>query len=346
MKILEWNGIIGWEIYIDNVKQQLKDSNGEDLTIRFSSQGGSIFEGVDIYSALIDHKKDNPNIKMTLEIKALAASMGSFIASSDVWDKVMIEPTSMIMIHNPWSYISGDYREMRKEADFLENARILYSDSYAKRSGKTKDEVLTIMDNETWYMGQQIIDEGFADEMAGETEDNIDSNMLITKAKNDFMSMKKLFKDKEEKEKFDEKRAVACLGKINMQVESNTIPEESGVNQMEVTVDTKQELQKEKPEIYKESVNDGIMQERDRVKTLSEMKAKDEFKAIPEVVASLDKAILEGNSVTEATTMMNAAMVTVLRNPNMSAQLDSAGDFGSGDQEKPVMKNKKKIGEV
>ena len=343
MKILEWNGIIGWDIWLQQVKANLKESKSEDITVRFSSQGGSIFEGADIYNALTDHKKDNLGIKMILEIKGLAASMGSFIASSPVWDKVIIEPTTMLMIHNPWSYMAGDYREMRKEADFLENARILYSDSYSKRSGKSKDEILEIMDNETWLMGQDIIDNGFADEIAG-SEENIDSNMITMKAKKDFMSMKKLFKDAEEKEKFDENRAVACLSKFNMQVE-NKNPEITGVNNMEVTVETKMELQKEKPEIYNESVNDGVMQERDRVKKLSEMKAKDEYKSIPEVVAVLDKAILEGNSIDEAQTMMNAAMVAVLRNPNMSAHLDSPVDLGAGDQQ-PVMTTKKKISEV
>ena len=85
MVILEWSGEIGWELWSGRVKNDLKMSDG-DITVRFSSVGGDIFEGADIINLLMDHKRDNPNVKMHLELKGVAASMGSAIASSPVWD--------------------------------------------------------------------------------------------------------------------------------------------------------------------------------------------------------------------------------------------------------------------
>lgn len=160
MIILEWIGEIGWELWPGRIKGDLKSNTGEDLTVRFSSIGGDIFEGADIMTMLSNHKKDNSGIKMNLELGGVAASMGSAIASSPVWDNITVDPLTAHMIHRPSSFVFGDHEDMRARADFLEKAGNVYAKLYSDKSGTPVEEIQTSMKDETWLFGQEIVDAG------------------------------------------------------------------------------------------------------------------------------------------------------------------------------------------
>ena len=213
MTVLEWQGEIGWELWTSELRAQLKASKGDDLTIRFSSIGGSIFEGSDIITMLTDHRRDNPNIKMNLEIKGVAASMGSAVASSPVWNEVVVEPTSMFMLHNPWSIGIGDFKEMQTQADFLKSARDMFAKVYGDRSGNTLSEIQEMMDNETWLFGDEIVQAGFADKIAAQPELSgpQDKVFAMAQMKATFSDMKKHQKELYSDEGFNFERAAACL---------------------------------------------------------------------------------------------------------------------------------------
>lgn len=358
MTILEWNGEIGWELWQGKVKNDLKMSDG-DITVRFSSIGGDIFEGADIITMLANHKKDNPNIKMNLELGGVAASMGSAIAASPMWDEVAVESLTAHMIHRPSSFIFGDFEDMKTRAEFLEKANNVYAKLYADKSGKPVEEIKTLMKNTTWLFGQEIVDNGFADKVM-ESDQQGDKDMILTGMKNKFSTMCANQKKINENESFDVVRAAACFKEdITMVTTSkpkeiednkNIKPDLSGKSKMEVPqVKDKKELKKELPEVYDEVLNDGVMKEREsetqRRKDLAAMKAKDEYKNIPEVVAVIDKGIIEGEPIEEVRTMVNAALVTLLNKPGKIDEIESPVDITGSDQ-KPSMKAKDKIGEV
>ncbi len=360
MTVLEWSGEIGWELWTPELRAQLKASKGDDLTIRFSSVGGSIFEGGDIFNLLADHRRDHPSIKMNLEIKSTALSMGSAIAASPVFDDVSVEQTSMFMLHNPWTIAMGDFDEMQSSADFLKSARDMFSRIYSAKSKQSIEDTIKAMSAETWFFGQEIIDAGFADRMnesvssadpsAGIVGIGQDKALILAAVKIKFQQMKKRQKELNEGIEFDEERAVACLkGSSNTKIVSKSKDGTNNSNNPEdLTVKTKAELIKELPEVYDECVQDGVEKglkdgvkmERERVKKLADMKAQDNYKNIPEVVAVIDKAMIEGDSLEDATTKMNAAMVTIMNDPAKAraAAQESPGNIQGGDQNIPVMK--------
>ena len=359
MTVLEWSGEIGWELWTPELRAQLKASKGDDLTIRFSSVGGSIFEGGDIFNMLSDHRRDHPKTIMNLEIKSTALSMGSAIAASPVWDDISVEPTSMFMLHNPWTIAMGDFDEMQSSADFLKSARDMFARIYSAKSGQSITDTIDAMSAETWFFGQEIIDAGFADRMnesvkSAEPQDKI---LVLAGVKVKFQEMKKRQKELNEGVEFDEERAVACLkGSSNTKIVSKSANDTNNSNNPEdLTVKTKADLIKELPAVYDECVQDGVQKglkdgvkmERERVKKLAEMKAQDNYKNIPEVVAVIDKAMIEGDSLEDTTTKMNAAMVTIMNDPAKAraAALESPGDIQGGDQKSPTMQ-KKRISEV
>lgn len=352
MKILEWNGEIGYDLWSSKARADLKLISKEDIKVKLSSVGGDIFEGADIMTAVADYKRANPDSKMHLELGGVAASMGSAIASSPEWETVSVETTTAYMIHRPSSFVYGDFDDMRARADFLEKANDVYAKLYSTKSGKELTEIQSMMKDTTWFFGQEIVDNGFADNVL-ESEQTGDKDMILTGMKNKFSSMCDNQAKLHDGENFDTVKAAAYFKteKPKMvipteNVDNNTPSVVEGQSNMEVPIMNEEELKKDHSKLYDSVMASGETKERDRVKKLSEMKTKEEYKAIPEVVAVLDKAILDGNSIDEAQTMMNAAMVAVLRNPNMAANLDSPEDLGSGDKETPVMKTKKKISEV
>ena len=353
MTVLEWSGEIGWELWTPELRAQLKASKGDDLTVRFSSLGGSIFEGSDIFNMLADHRRDNPKIKMNLEIKATAASMGSAIAASPVWDEITVEPTSIFMIHNPMSIAFGDFKRMEKMTAFLKGLRDIWGKVYALKSDSSISNINEMMEVETNFFGQEIVDAGFADKMnepAQGTNDGPQAKIVaIETMKVKFQEMKQRQRELNEGIEFDEERAVACLKTGNSKSSNNTNtnkpkkPEQSGKSAEDIM--DKAELKKDNPAVYNDTVQDGVKVERDRVKELTTMKTRDEYKDIPEVVAVIDKGIAEGNKPDEVLTMVNATVFKLINDPKRVESQESPGAIQGGDQKTTIMK-KKRISEV
>jgi len=354
MIILEWNGEIGWELWTGKIKGDLKTNSGEDLTIRFSSIGGDIFEGADIMTMLANHKKDNPGIKMNLELGGVAASMGSAIASSPVWDNITVESLTAHMIHRPSSFVWGDHEDMRARADFLEKANNVYAKLYSDKSGTPVEEIQTLMKDTTWLFGQEIVDAGFADSVA-ETEQSGDKDMIITGMKNKFSKMCDNQAKLHEGENFDTVKAAACF-KIDVPkmktvktVKAETIkPSSEGNSSMEVPMN-EEELKKDNPELYDALMKKGADQEKDsnsaRVTALTEMKKDEDYKDVPEIQEVLDNAIMGTETVDSVIPKINLAVMKIMKDPARMASIESPGDIAGGDS-KPVEMKTKQSAEV
>ncbi|GGI64737.1 head maturation protease, ClpP-related [Enterococcus alcedinis] len=133
-------------------------STGEEVEILINSPGGDVYSGSEIYTTI----KDYPG-RVTVKILGVAASAASIIAMAG--DVVSISPTAQIMIHNPWMYTAGDQNDLRKDAEYLENWADSLSNAYQIKSGKSKEELRVLMDEETWMTAEKAVELGFADEV-------------------------------------------------------------------------------------------------------------------------------------------------------------------------------------
>lgn len=132
--------------------------NNEDLEIEINSGGGSVFAGSEIYTALKSYSG-----KVTTKIVGLAASAASVIAMGA--DTVLITPTGQIMIHNASGGFGGDYRDMEKGAEILKNVNATISNAYRLKTGLSNEELLEMMNKETWLTPQQALEKKFVDEI-------------------------------------------------------------------------------------------------------------------------------------------------------------------------------------
>lgn len=337
MKKIIISGEIGWDVFPFMVQEQVDQaSKNEDLEVFLSSPGGSVFKGIDIVDIFKNFKRENPSSQMILHMGAIAASMGSFISSSKVFDIVTAEDTTSHMRHNPIMGVFGDHREMESARIFLEGLTNISSKIFSSRSGQAIEKERSDMDAETWLFGDEIVKAGFADELM-ETDSGDDKAKSFTFAKMKYKEVKaKVLKSEIEPDEFS--RVAAIVDKdhsTNVQKynDNSTQPASGGEKNNQEVIVNKDELKTKHPDIYaevtKEGKEAGIDQEKERVKSLVEMKKKKDFEGIEAIQNRIDEAIASGESVGD----VNAAIVALSFKNGTAAAMDTneIGDLNPGD---------------
>ncbi|MCL2093812.1 MAG: Clp protease ClpP [Treponema sp.] len=170
MKTVTIDDVIGYDWWSDSgitakkVKQQLEGLlDGEEIYVEINSPGGSVYEGAVIFNLLRDHAKTHP---VSVRINCMALSMASYIAlAARTVNKnsiITVCDNSIVMIHNPWMYTWGDYRELAKDSEYLEKLAAMYGSVHAYVSGQSDQDIRKAMDEESFYIGKEIIEAGFA----------------------------------------------------------------------------------------------------------------------------------------------------------------------------------------
>lgn len=133
----------------------LDKAEGQPVDVYINSGGGDIFAGSEIYSALREYGGT-----LKIHIVGLAASAASVIAMAGQSD---ISPTAMVMVHNVASMAGGDYHDMDKASEVLQQANKAIANAYMTKTGMSETKVLAMMDKETWLTAQQAVDAGLID---------------------------------------------------------------------------------------------------------------------------------------------------------------------------------------
>jgi ATP-dependent Clp protease, protease subunit len=155
--IYDWFGVEATspKKVIDLISQA---KNNEDLEVEINSGGGSVFAGSEIYTALKSYSG-----KVITKVVGLAASAASVVTMAG--DIVKITPTGQVMIHNASGGFGGDYRAMEKGAEILKNVNATISNAYRLKTGLSNEELLEMMNKETWLTPQQALEKKFVDEI-------------------------------------------------------------------------------------------------------------------------------------------------------------------------------------
>lgn len=140
-----------------DVSDALEKANGQPVDVYINSGGGDIFAGSEIYTALRGYAG-----KVSIHIVGLCASAASVIAMAGTSD---MSPTAMMMVHNVSSYASGDYHDMDKQSDILQQANKTIAAAYVGKTGMSEDDALKLMDIETWLTAQQAVEKKLVDKV-------------------------------------------------------------------------------------------------------------------------------------------------------------------------------------
>ena len=138
-------------------KEELFAGNGP-ITIHLNSPGGDCIAASQIYTMLMDYPGD-----VTIQIDGMAASAASVIAMAGT--HVTMSPTSLMMIHNPFTMAMGDTEEMRKAIQLLDEVKESIINAYQIKTGLSRAKISHLMDSETWMNALKARELGFCDQV-------------------------------------------------------------------------------------------------------------------------------------------------------------------------------------
>ncbi len=159
MKIIKISGEIGWDVTTEDFTAKLDAATG-DVSLLVDSTGGDVFVGAAIHQAIKSYSRG----KVTAVVQGLAASAASYIILAA--DEIHIFDNSTYMIHEARvSVYSGTAKELKSKANAIEGINSLYLDAYVNKTGMKREDVALLMDAETYFFGDAIINNGFADKI-------------------------------------------------------------------------------------------------------------------------------------------------------------------------------------
>lgn len=150
-------GNVGGErgVTAQQIKTQLaKMDQTQPLIVRIDSEGGSVFDGLSIFSAFENY----PGPKKAI-IESTAFSIASYIAMA--FDDVEIAENGYLMVHEPSSGIEGTASDMAKSAELLGKLDQSMVAAYAKKTGLSEDFARSLMQDETFLNASEALNYGF-----------------------------------------------------------------------------------------------------------------------------------------------------------------------------------------
>ena len=171
---LHIDGPIGYWITASSIRSKMEEigrTGGEELTVRICSPGGSLSEGLAICALFRDHGNVHAYIQGMTASAATVLAMGA--------KKVSMSSESVILVHNA-SYMLLEWEQANKErlAEKQEEYETLRRDLstldgvmarlYAKRSGRSEEEMSSLMTDERWLSAEEALSLGLVDEIIGD----------------------------------------------------------------------------------------------------------------------------------------------------------------------------------
>ena len=259
-----------------DVMNVIEQANGQDLELEINSGGGSVFAGSEIYTMLKDYKG-----KVTGKIVGVAASAASVIAMAA--EILKISPPAQIMIHNVSNGAWGDYREMQKNSDFLKNYNKSIANAYILKTNMAQEDLLDLMNKETWLNAQQAKELGFADEIMFDDNNQLVASINTAMLPEEVISKIRNFISKP-----------TDILSFNLGLENKI----ENIKKVEGSVVTIEEIKNNHPELYNQILNEGknsgINEERERIKAIENL-------ALPGNEEILNKAKFDTGLSPEAT---------------------------------------------
>lgn len=167
-EIFIFGDITSWEWLESDVSsytlaRTVQDLDVDEITVHINSYGGEVAEGLAIHNSLKNHPA---KIRTVCDGFACSAASVVFMAG----DERVMNPASLLMIHNAWTSASGNAKELRKAADDLETISSASAETYRAKVNLSEEELADLMDNETWITPADAVAWGFATEVLAEEQ--------------------------------------------------------------------------------------------------------------------------------------------------------------------------------
>lgn len=147
----------------NDVEKVLTEAKGKPVDVYINSPGGIIDVGSEIYTMLRSYKGD-----AKIYIVGEACSAASVIAMARYSE---MSPTALMMAHCVWTGATGNHKAFEHVAEMLRTADKSIANAYMAKTGMSEEEVIAMMDHETWLTAEQAKEKGLIDAIMFENEE-------------------------------------------------------------------------------------------------------------------------------------------------------------------------------
>lgn len=184
-----YGDITSWDWFESDVSsytlsKQIEDLECDVINVYINSYGGEVAEGLAIYNQLKRHKA---KVKTVCDGFACSAASVIFMAG----DERVMSTASLLMIHNAWSYVSGNANDLRKQADDLDKITQASINAYMQEVDITEEELKQMLDDETWITPQEALEMGFTTSIVNEKDSDKASQSIKKSLMNMILNSKK-----------------------------------------------------------------------------------------------------------------------------------------------------------
>ena len=150
------------------MRNELTGQSKNQVLIKISSLGGSVDDALNIYDQFIEHGN------VTAELSAFVASSATLISLGA--KTVRMNENSFYLIHKAMNWVDewGSMNEdeideliakLETQKQQLAKVTLQLAKMYVKKSGKTLDEITSLMKQQTWLTAEEAKSWGFVDEI-------------------------------------------------------------------------------------------------------------------------------------------------------------------------------------
>ncbi|HAQ20136.1 MAG TPA: hypothetical protein DCR40_13040 [Prolixibacteraceae bacterium] len=150
------------------IRNELSGQSKNPVLIKISSLGGSVDDALNIYDQFIEHSN------VTAELSAFVASSATLISLGA--KTVRMNENSFYLIHKAMNWVDewGSMNEdeidaliakLETQKQQLAKVTLQLAKMYVKKTGKTLDEIINLMKQQTWLTAEEAKNWGFVDEV-------------------------------------------------------------------------------------------------------------------------------------------------------------------------------------
>ena len=158
-----WTGEKGTEVTPVSFLDDLNKVATPNICVRINSRGGDVFAAEAIRTAIREKRHEGKSITCKIDGFCGSAAVGVSAAC----EKTSIPASAWFMIHDPYIFVFGYYGipEFKKDISMLEKIKQGIIVAYAEKTGKDRREISDLMTAETWYTGEEAVENHFCDEL-------------------------------------------------------------------------------------------------------------------------------------------------------------------------------------
>lgn len=154
-------GDIGWEVTASQFARDFSQITANAIDVHINSQGGYVNDGTAIYTLLRNSGKT-----INVQIDGNALSIAAYIAMAG--DTVAMAQDGFFLVHKALAGAWGNSDDLQETIDHLEQTNEVIANRFAAKTGKTKEEMLELMDEDRYLTANEAKEYGFVDTILDE----------------------------------------------------------------------------------------------------------------------------------------------------------------------------------